>query len=298
MTDILSIIKCPVCGGKLKRIEKSLVCENRHSFDVAKQGYVNLLPPGKEKNARTGDEQLMVKARVDFLSGDYYSPISEKFAELIAEHMPEEETVVLCDMGSGEGYHTCNITSCLAKLKNKPVLSLGFDASKHGAVYASRLARSKGMMSSGGIGEMLDADAQAYFMPANIFHLPVRDHSVSVAVSMFAPIAWDEVLRILKPGGILAVVASGREHLMEMRKLIYDDVHISEFDPVSHEGFSEICRDRLTYKTEIQCNDDIRNLFVMTPFYYKTTEAGRERLYSQEKLDITLDTNYMIFKVE
>ena len=300
MTDILSIIKCPVCGGNLKRIEKSLVCENRHTFDVAKQGYVNLLPPGKEKNARTGDEQLMVKARVDFLAGGYYSAISRKLSELISNHICDDEngTVVVCDMGCGEGYHTCNITACLAEMKNQPVLSLGLDASKHAAVYSSRLSRAKGMMPAGGIGAAFESETQAYFTPSNIFHLPVRDHSVNVAVSMFAPIAWDEVLRILKPGGILAVVASGRDHLMEMRNIIYDNVHITDFEPISHEGFIEVCRDSLTYKADILSNDQIKNLFIMTPFYYKTTEAGRERLYSKEQLSVTIDVNYMIFKVE
>ena len=280
-------------------MDKSLVCENRHTFDVAKQGYVNLLPPGKEKNARTGDEQLMVKARVDFLAGGYYSPISEKLAELAAPLVDgRDEPIVVCDMGSGEGYHTCNITSNLGRIKNQPVLSLGFDASKHGAIYGSRLAKSKGMMPVDGIGGECGSDTQAYFMPANIFHLPLLDHSVDVAVSMFAPIAWDEVARILKPGGILAVVASGRDHLLEMRSLIYENVNISEFEPVCHTGFAEVCRDSLTYKTEIKDNGQIKNLFVMTPFYYKTTEAGRERLYAKDELTVTVHINYMIFKVE
>lgn len=300
MTDILSIIQCPNCGGQLKRENKSLVCENRHTFDVAKQGYVNLLPPGKEKNARTGDEQLMVKARVDFLSGGYYAPISKKLGELAARStdVAENERIVVCDMGCGEGYHTCNITSVISETTKRPVLSLGFDASKHAAIYSSRLSKSKGMMPSDGIGAEFDGVAQAYFMPANIFHLPAKDHSVDVAVSMFAPIAWDEVKRILKPGGILAVVSSGRDHLMEMRSLIYDEVRVSDFVPVAHEGFGEVCRDSLTYTAEIRNAEDIKNLFVMTPFYYKTAEAGRERLYAQDKLDVTIDINYMIFKVE
>lgn len=298
MTNILSIIKCPNCGGELKRIEKSLVCENRHTFDISKQGYVNLLPPGKEKNSRTGDEQIMVKARVDFLSRGYYKKISDKLAAIISEQIRNEGNIVLCDMGCGEGYHTCNCAGELGEITSASVLALGFDASKHAAVYSSRHSRTLGMMPKDGIGAETGSNVQAYFMPANIFHLPIEDHSVNVAVSMFAPIAWDEVKRILKPGGILAVVSSGRDHLFEMRSLIYDEVRLSDFVPETANGFSEVCRDSLTYTAELQCGDDIKNLFMMTPFYYKTTGEGRERLYEKEELNVTVDVNYTVFKVE
>ncbi len=297
MTEILKIINCPVCGETLERENKSLVCPRRHTFDIAKQGYVNLLPPGKEKNAHTGDEQIMVKARVDFLSKGYYKRISDRAAELIAEHIPADSDAVLCDMGCGEGYHTCNISDGVHRLTSRDVLTMGFDASKHGAVYSSRLSRSLGMMPKDGVGAACDSPVQTYFMPANIFHLPVSDHSVSAAVSMFAPIAWDEVRRVLKPGGILAVVSSGRDHLIEMRSLIYDEVRLSDFEPEAVDGFSLIASDELRYETDIETNEDIKNLFMMTPFYYKTTEAGRERLYSKESLKITVNVNYSIFRV-
>lgn len=298
MTNILELIRCPLCGGELTRRDKSLVCEKRHTFDISKEGYVNLLPPGKEKNARTGDEQLMVKARVDFLGGGYYKKISDRLAELIAEYVGDDGTAVVCDMGSGEGYHTCNVTSVLAEKLGTSVLSMGFDASKHGAAYASKLSKRSEMMPKEGIGADFALPRQAYFMPANIFHLPICDHCVTVAVSMFAPIAWDEVKRILKPGGILAVVSSGREHLMEMRHLIYDEVHLSDFVPESCAGFTEVCRDRLTYMADIPTADDVKNLFMMTPFYYKTTETGRQRLYSKDSLTVTVDVNYMIFRMD
>ena len=298
MTDILSIIRCPLCGGQLRREGKSLLCDSRHTFDISKQGYVNLLPPGKEKNAHTGEEKIMVKARVDFLSRGYYKNISDRLAELMSEQIDTGSPIVICDMGCGEGYHTCNFTEGVHSRLNKPVLTLGFDASKHAAVYSSKLSRSRGMMPKDGVGAEFNSPVGAYFMPANIFHLPTPDHSVSAAVSMFAPIAWDEVKRILKPGGILAVVSSGRDHLMEMRSLIYDEVKLSDFTPAACEGFTAVARDELTYETTIETNEDIRNLFMMTPFYYKTTEAGRERLYSKDNLKITVNVNYIIFRMD
>jgi 23S rRNA (guanine745-N1)-methyltransferase len=219
MTSILDILKCPVCGGSVERRERCLACERGHNFDIAKCGYVNMLPPGREKNYRTGDERDMVRARVDFLSRGYYAEISRRFAELLSDILPERDSYVICDMGAGEGYHTCQIADTVHGKLNKDVLALGFDASKYAAECASKRSRSLGFMPRGGIGEAHDSGCAAYFMPGNIFSLPLADSSFDAAVSMFAPIAGEEAARLLGRGGILAVVASGRDHLIEMRKV-------------------------------------------------------------------------------
>lgn len=297
MTDILDILKCPVCGGNLSRRERSLVCDAGHNFDVAKCGYVNMLPPGREKNSRTGDERDMVRARVDFLSRGYYGEISRRFAELLSDILPKRDSYVLCDMGAGEGYHTCQIARTVHEKTGRDVLALGFDASKYAAECASKRSRSLGFMPKGGVGEPHDASCAAYFMPGNIFSLPIADSSVDVAVSMFAPIAAEEAARLLGQGGILAVVASGRDHLIEMREIIYDDVHLSDSATPTPEGFCEISRHSLTYKVKIESTDDIKSLFMMTPFYYKTTERGREALLSHSELEVTVDVNYSFFEV-
>ena len=297
MTAILDILKCPVCGSGLTRRERCIVCENGHNFDIAKCGYVNMLPPGREKNSRTGDERDMVRARVDFLSRGYYGEISRRFAELLANHLPKRDSYVICDMGAGEGYHTCQIADTVHGKLNKDVLAIGFDASKYAAECASKRSRSLGFMPKGGIGEAHESECAAYFMPGNIFSLPLEGSSVDAAVSMFAPIAAEEAARLLTKDGILAVVASGRDHLIEMRQIIYDDVHLSEAVTPVPEGFREISRSSLTYKVKIESTEDIKSLFMMTPFYYKTSEKGREELYSRSELEVTVDVNYSFFEV-
>lgn len=293
--SIFNYINCPVCGKNLHRNERSLLCESGHTFDVAKSGYVNLLPPGKEKNARTGDEKNMVRARVDFLSKNYYAKISDSVAETLANELEaHDDTVVFADMGCGEGYHTCRIVEKLGR----PAIALGFDASKYAAECASKLARSKGFLPKDGVGADFVSTAQAYFFPANLFHLPLKEHCLDAAVSMFAPIAGEETHRILKKGGILCVVSSGRDHLLELRKLIYDDVHISDSLPTAPDGFIERSRTSCKYNVQIESRDDIEALFVMTPFYYKTTEEGRNRLLSKDSLNITVDVNISVFEAK
>ena len=293
MINIFNIITCPVCGSGLRRENRSLICQAGHTFDIAKSGYVNMLPPGKEKNARTGDEKDMVRARAAFLEKGYYSRISSAAADVIAE----SGGGVICDMGCGEGHHTCRIAGEVHVKTGQDVLALGFDASKYAAECASKLARANSYLSRDGIGGELDSRVQCAFMPGNIFHLSVADHSVNCALSMFAPVAGDEARRILSDDGILVVVSSGRDHLLEMRQLIYEDVHLSESLPDAPEGFELVNRRNLRYSTTIENKEDIASLFVMTPFYYKTTEAGRARLSAQDTLDVTVEVNISVFQV-
>lgn len=298
MTNILNLLVCPLCGTALTRADKSLRCTAGHTFDIAKSGYVNLLPPGKEKNARTGDEREMVKAREDFLSLGHYGRITDSLAAAAAQYAPRTSYTV-CDMGCGEGYHTCRFTKRLAEMIGADVLAVGFDASKYAAERGSKRAVRDGLMPKDGIGAAHDGNVGAYFMPGNIFRLPVADRSVNVALSMFAPVAGDEAKRVLMEDGVLIVVSSGREHLLEMRQRIYDDVHLSDELPTVPDGFYEIARIGNRYTTAIQRTEDLMSLFTMTPFYYKTTEAGRTRLTSSDMpFTLTVDVNYSIFGVK
>ncbi len=295
---ILNLLVCPLCGASLSRTDKTLRCAAGHAFDIAKSGYVNLLPPGKEKNARTGDEREMVRAREEFLSLGHYGAITDALADAAAEFAPHGPYTV-CDMGCGEGYHTCRFTKRLAELTRAEVLSVGFDASKYAAERGCKRAVRDGLMPKDGVGAPFDGAAAAYFMPGNIFRLPLADHSVNVALSMFAPVAGDEAKRVLTENGVLIVVSSGKEHLLEMRQRIYDDVRLSDELPAVPDGFYEIARINNRYTTDIQTTEHLMALFTMTPFYYKTTEAGRERLAAGEMpFALTVDVNYSVFGVK
>lgn len=293
MTDILDILACPNCAAPLHRDGGSLKCPKGHTFDIAKSGYVNLLPPGKGKNAHTGDERDMVKARVSFLARGYYDRISKNAAELIASRFSHDSPITLVDMGAGEGYHTLLCTTELIK-SGYSVLSVGFDASK----YASECGMKKSRAASLSSKNSFEDSSSLYFIPANIFSLPIADASADICFSMFAPIPWDEVYRVLKksPSSMLLVVSSGKNHLIEMRSLIYDSVVTSDSLPAADERFSLVSTEELEYKTRLTSPEDIQNLFMMTPFYYKTTEEGKNRLFSHGELEITVDVNYTIFR--
>lgn len=288
----LQILRCPLCHTMFTQDGNTLRCEQGHCFDLAKEGYVNLLPPGKGKNARTGDEKDMLRARREFLAGEYYAPISDGIADLLNQFLPHGETV-LCDSGCGEGWHTLRFTKSLFAKGERNILTLGFDASKYGAACGMKNARREGICTALSGEEPMTV----CFCPGNLFALPVADGSVSAVISMFAPVAVEENLRLLRDDGILVVAASGKEHLREMRELLYTDVQYVEKEPV-YDGFTLVETRPVRYAIELPDRATIENLFMMTPFYYKTTADGKARLLDRESLTVTVDVTLRIYKKE
>ncbi len=159
-------VRCPICGESLSREGGSLYCAGvrRHTYDIAKEGYVNLLPPGRAKNARTGDGADMIRARERFLAGGGYDRYSREAAEFAAgfldvagvccsEHCSSNETdartqgltvndrpcsLTHLDSGCGEGRHTVNMAQTFERVLGVPVICVGFDASKHGVQAAAK----------------------------------------------------------------------------------------------------------------------------------------------------------------
>jgi len=292
--NILHYLRCPLCGGVFSRFDKTVSCSSGHCFDLAKEGYVNLLPPGKGKNARTGDEKDMIRARRAFLSTDLYAPVSDGIAALLKKHLPSDGDIVLCDSGCGEGYHTLRVMNTLKTFSPRGILSVGFDASKFAAACAMKSASHCGLTGENGIGT--DSEALAYFFPANIFALPLTDHCISAVLSMFAPVAAAENLRVLRKNGIMITVSSGIEHLQEMRRLLYTDVHMSDGKIPEYDGFALADEIKIRYPIVLPDKEVIANLFTMTPFYYKTTETGKKRLWEAETLTVTVDTDLRIYR--
>lgn len=301
MPDIFELLKCPTCGGSLERDGGSLICRGgakTHTFDVARQGYVNMLPPGRGRNAKSGDDAEMVRSRSAFLSLGYYDRISDTVADLILEYYPTEETggiIKIADSGCGEGYHTCRFVKRISETGMTPVCCAAFDASKNAAAHAAKSAAEQALAPKNGIGAPFEGSSLISFMTGNIFYLPLKDKSVGAVVSMFAPIAGDENFRILTHGGITVVAASGEDHLIEMREMIYPNVIKKPSVPKAGDGFYQADCKNLKYKIKLESNSSIMNLFGMTPFCYKTPPNAVKILEKTDLLELTVDTDLYVF---
>ena len=189
LADAIDLLRCPHCGGGLELGEGAARCAEGHSFDVARQGYLNLLPG----DARTGsaDTAAMVRARAEFLAGGHYAPIAEAVAAAAGAD-PGRGCAI--DLGAGTGYY---LAAVLERLPTTQGLAL--DVSKHALRVAARAHPRIGAVG---------CDAWA--------GLPVRDAAAAVAINVFAPRDPAELARVLEPGGSLVVVTPNRGHLAEL----------------------------------------------------------------------------------
>ncbi len=178
-------------GRELAQMGAALICEQGHSFDVARHGYVNLLP-GDAKTG-TADTAEMVAARARFLGGGHFAPIAEKVAEIASPPLASSEQPVVVDAGAGTGYYLA------ALLDAAPgAIGLALDLSKHAARRAAR------------------AHPRALSAVCDTWGgLPVRSDTATVVLDVFAPRNADEIARVLAPDGELVVVTPAPEHLAE-----------------------------------------------------------------------------------
>lgn len=265
---------CPICKKELQICEKTLRCENNHSFDYAKSGYVNLLNPGKKNNAKAGDSKEMIKARTQFFESGAYSKILETLSALVSEMKND----VIVDAGSGEGYYTHGIAK-----SNTGSLVFGFDMSKFGCEHGAKVAKSQGLCS-------------LHFSVSNIFDLPLADSYADVVLSVFAPVADKEFLRILKSGGHLIVASAGIDHLDGLKRAIYESFYPNEEKFLSYGGFELLRVVPLKYTAKICGNETINSLFTMTPYYHRTSHEDKEKLSKLNEIETTIEVNFAIYK--
>ena len=282
-----------------------LRCTGGHSYDLARAGYVNLLPPGKGRNAKTGDEKAMIRARAAFLRKGYYGPMDAEIASLLAAYAERtEEPFVFIDMGAGEGTHTCSVAELFREKTGRRTAALGFDASKYGAESGCAYAKSRGFLPPDALGgpegsaSAGEGGVSVLCLPGNLFRLPVKDGAADAALSLFAPIAWKEAARILRPGGLFLAASSGREHLIELRRMMYDEVREDLFLPAPPEdaGFELAERKTVSFAVKPESAEDLGNLFMMTPFFHRVPEERRREIENAGPLSVTAGITLSLFR--
>jgi len=195
-----------VCEQALSRDASALVCPSGHAFDIAREGYVNLLTSRHSTRGIEGDTLAMLAARRRFLEGGWYDPLLGAVTREVAAALADQsEPVVTSDarrcvaeVGCGEGHYLGGIARALG---DPPVAFVGADVSKGAARLASR------------------RHPEATFIVADTNRrLYLRDGSVDVLLDIFAPRNPAEFSRVLAPGGVALVVIPSPSHLASLRR--------------------------------------------------------------------------------
>lgn len=219
----------------------------------------------------------MVQARRAFLSRGYYDRYVLGAAQLLLGISADRPGMVI-DAACGEGHHTLLLSDTL-----RPSLTVGIDASKKAADLAAKAALRRG------------AGDCVRFIAGNIFDMPVADGSADAVTVFFAPIPEAEALRVLRPGGLLCVCGAGREHLIELRRAIYDTVRYKDKPPAVPAGFAPAAQDNITYTITPE-GDAVAELFGMTPFCQRVGEQRRARAYALGGTEITVSVDVTVFR--
>ena len=271
-----NIFRCPVCRQPLIDNGKSLACSNRHSFDKAAQGYVHLLTSNKMNSKIPGDSKEMVAARTAFLSLGFYHPFREGLCRIVCDNLKGKERPVLLDAGCGEGYYTSELYRSLSQCCTDPVVC-GFDISKFAVKAAAR-------------------DKNLSLSVASCFDIPLADSSVDALTAVFSPIVPEEFARVVKPGGIMVLAVASPRHLMGLKQLLYDTPYENERRDTDYEGFRFESRTEISTEAFLKDNQSIKNLFAMTPYYWKTSVEGSARLAAAQSLYTELGFDLLLYR--
>ena len=271
----MSLLLCPLCGRFLTREARSYTCSGGHNYDLAKEGYVHLLPVNRKNSLLPGDDKGMASARRNFLSKDYYAPLRDALCKLSVALTADAPAVL--DAGCGEGYYTCGIYTALCSAGKEPQM-VGTDISK----FILRLAAKR--------------EKNIEFAVASSYHLPVADHSIDLLINCFSPLALEEFQRVLRPGGYFLYVVPGPQHLWEMKRILYDRPYPNETQETPYDGFRYREIRHVESLITLEGQDDIHSLFQMTPYYWKTSKEGAARLAAQNTLTTTISFDIHVFQ--
>ncbi len=263
MTELI----CPVCGELLTVTDRTYKCKNNHCFDMAKEGYVNLLTSSHKPGSTIGDNKDMALNRREFLSKGYFDALVRGISEFIKEKaLPRP---VIADICCGEGYYGDRIKSEI------DCDMFGFDLSKEMVRLAAK--RKNGI---------------TYFV-GNLSHIPVKGESVDIALHLFAPFHEKEFSRIIKKDGCILSVVAGENHLFELKELLYDTPYKNDEKPPETANLTLSEKRKITARVHLKSNKDIMALFKMTPYYYHTKDEDKAKLAHVSEMDIT--TEFVIF---
>lgn len=280
-------LACPLCGEGLKPVERRWICSSNHSFDSARQGYVNLLPVQHKKSRDPGDSKAMVSARQAFLNAGFYEPIASSVCRLVEAQLqdaPPERPPRILDAGCGEGYYLDYLAGALFGSESEarlPLAAVGLDISKDAILAASRRNR------------------EIQWIVGTNVHPPILPESVDCLLCLFGFPSFRHFHGLLHKNGRVILADPGPEHLIELRELIYPEVKrspVSDLTGVDALGLRLSQSESLSYQTDALNRQQIQDLLAMTPHLYRASHDGKLAAARLETLSLTVDVAFRVLE--
>ncbi len=276
---------CPVDGWPLLKEKNTFRCDKGHVFDVAREGYCNLLLVQQKASLDPGDSKEMVAARRRFLNGGHFAPIVDHLFEIVckmAKKPRRSAPLRIVDAGCGEGYYLHQLSK-LAAARNQTVsLELaGCDISKWAVKAAAKRS------------------AEIAWAVAGNRRLPFAPGGVDLILSMFGFPVWESFKAVQPYGSRVLLIDPGPDHLIELRKIIYPKVNLSglrSLKTATEGGYILELKDQLKFSVSLKNNSSIQDLLAMTPHAFRITQKAREELRALKRLTVSVDVVFRVLR--
>ena len=251
MTD--SLWTCPVCRSSLNLTGNIWRCQNQHTYDMAKAGYVNLLLANQKGSAEPGDSKQMMQARRRFLNEGHYAPLVSALLDQMRS-LPGD-SLCIHDAGCGEGYYLGQLVAGLREA-GRTLRASGNDISKVAIEMAAKQYK------------------DLHFAVASSYNIPLASHSQTVVLQIFAPATTAEIHRILQPEGVCVQVTPGPGHLHQLRAAVYQSPqpHVAQASLATE--LEVVHETRLQFEFSLPDKQSRLHLLMMTPYFWQIKEGA------------------------
>jgi len=273
------IFICPLCKKQMQMMNlQSLVCSNKHCFDIAKQGYINLL---SRASSTKYDKKIFEYRRVISKRGLFH-PLHAAVSEIIMSQLQSNEPASILDAGCGEGSHLNNIQIEIAQKNPNPLLAVGIDISKEGISFAAA------------------EYSNAIWCVADIANCPFASQQFKFILNILSPANYSEFQRLITDNGLVIKIVPEQDYLKELREIFYEgsDKQIySNSLTIRHfnEQFKLLGVESIRYQVNLS-EHLIEPLLGMTPLSWGTSKDRIEKILQMNLKQVTMDFKVLIGK--
>ena len=266
-----SAFACPICQENLTLVESSLKCDHRHSFDLAKFGYVNLAPQIKQ-SANYDKENFQNRQQI--LESGFYQAILKGISDILAT---KPSAKIVLDIGCGEGFYSRKLQEV-----HPEKTFYAFDISKDSVQIAAKS----------------ESNWAVNWFVGDLAHLPIKDASMDILLDIFSPANYGEFRRVLSKDGILIKVIPTENHLKEIRQMVQDQLTKKDYsnqDIKEHfqEHFS-IQSSQIASLTKPITAEQRQALLSMTPLLFHVDQS---KIDWSQLTEITIEAEILVGKV-
>ncbi len=262
---------CPICQENLTLVETSLKCNNRHSFDLAKFGYVNLAPQIKQ-SANYDKENFQNRQQI--LEAGFYQAILEVVSDLLSN---SKNAKTILDIGCGEGFYSRKLQE-----SHSEKTFYAFDISKDSVQIAAKS----------------EPNWAVNWFVGDLARLPIKDASMDILLDIFSPANYGEFRRVLSKDGILIKVIPTENHLKEIRQKVQDQLTNKEYsnqDIKNHfQNNFTILSSKTASLTKTITADQLQALLSMTPLLFHIDQS---KIDWSQLTEITIEAEILVGKV-